>query len=119
MKKDGKKLFVATSKPVIPARNIVKRFELDQYFCHVEGTPPGAGDYSKEDVLKGAFAALGITDKSKVILIGDTKFDIIGAKAVGIQSMGVLYGFGSREELESHGADYIAPTTDDILKFFR
>jgi len=47
-------------------------------------------------------------------MVGDRKFDILGAKAVGIATIGVLYGFGNREELEQAGADYIAATVDEI-----
>lgn len=114
----GYKLFVATSKLITPALEIVRHFGLDKYFCHVEGTPPGYGDCSKADVLRNAFSSLGITDKSKVILVGDTKFDVIGAKEAGIECMGVLYGFGSEQEFKENGADYIVETTADIADFF-
>ena len=118
LQKAGYKLFVATSKLIGPAKGIVERFGLSKYFCHVEGTPLGSGDCSKADILTAAFRNLGIEDKSEVILIGDTCFDAIGAKSVGIDCIGVLYGFGSREDLESNGVIALAETPADILKFF-
>lgn len=115
----GKKLFVATSKPIAPARSILERFGLAKYFMHIEGTPPGSGDCSKADVLNAAFASLGNPPLDNIILIGDTKFDIIGAKTVGISAMGVLYGFGSREDFIEHGADFIVDNVSDIIKSFK
>ena len=57
-----------------------------------------------------------MTDKSTVLMIGDREHDIIGAKKNGIDSLGVLYGYGSREELEAAGADYIAATVEELTE---
>ena len=119
LKAMGKKLTVATSKPVDPARRILERFGLDKYFDHIEGTPMGQNDASKADVLRAAIKGLGCEDTGEMILIGDTKFDIIGANLLGIDSMGITYGFGKKEELEGHGATYIVNTTAEILEFFK
>lgn len=118
LQQNGKKLFVATSKLITPALSILERFGLDKYFLHIEGSPPGEGDFRKSDILNAAFRHLDIKDKSDVILIGDTKYDIIGAKEAGIASMGILYGFGSKEDFIANGADYIVDGVDDILKSF-
>lgn len=57
----------------------------------------------------------GISEKEKIVMVGDREHDILGAKAVGIASLGVLYGFGSREELQTAGADAIAETVMDVF----
>ncbi len=59
---------------------------------------------------------MGITDRSKVLMIGDTKFDIIGAKECGLDSLGVLWGYGSREELEKARADNLCESFEKILE---
>ncbi len=118
LSESGKKIFVATSKLITPAVAILENFDLAKYFCLIEGTPVGCGDCSKADILRSAIGKLGNPDLDDVILIGDTKFDIIGAKEVGIASMGVLYGFGSREDFETHGADFIVATPEEITKSF-
>ena len=71
----------------------------------------------KAGVIRYALETLGITDTSKIVMIGDRKYDVIGASENNIETIGVLYGFGSEDELLSAGAKYIAPTTADIFKF--
>ena len=60
--------------------------------------------------------SVGVTDKSDAVMVGDRKHDIIGAQKTGLDSIGVLFGYGSREELEAAGATYIAVTVDDITE---
>lgn len=119
LKSLGYKLLVATSKPITPAVAILERFGLAGYFDRIEGTPVGKLDVTKSDVIEAALTAVGNPDRSRVLMIGDRMFDIIGAKQTGLASMGVLYGFGSREEFSEHGADYIAETVEDIVKCFK
>lgn len=71
----------------------------------------------KGDVIKYALDKYNITDLNKTVLIGDRKHDIIGAKSEGIDSVGVLYGYGNFDELTKAGATYIAQEVNDILKF--
>ena len=70
----------------------------------------------KADVIRYTLKTLGITDENKgsVLMVGDRRHDIIGAKENGLDSMGVLYGYGDRDELEKAGAVYIAETPGDI-----
>ena len=56
----------------------------------------------------------GLTDLSSAVIVGDRKYDVIGAKKVGIDSIGVLFGYGNREELEEEGATWIAETVEEI-----
>lgn len=73
---------------------------------------------SKAAVIEHAFEECNITDKSQVLMVGDRKYDVNGAKKMGVDSMGVLYGFGSREELEEAGATYIVDTVKDLEEIF-
>ena len=64
-------------------------------------------------------ASCGITDPGQVLMVGDRRHDIEGARANGVDSLGVLYGYGSREELLQAGADYLAEKVEDILKIVK
>ena len=86
-----------------------------KYFDFVAGASLDKSRAEKEQVIAYALDAYGIKDKSKVLMVGDRKHDIEGAKINGLDSMGVLFGFGDREELEAAGAEYIAETAKDIL----
>lgn len=110
----GKVLFVATSKPVDFAERILEHFDLDQYFDFVGGATMDEGRTSKEDVIAYVVEEAQLIDLDELILVGDTKYDILGAKAFGIRSVGVLYGFGTKEELERAGADYIARDLEEL-----
>ena len=104
----GKTLLVATSKPQVFAERILNHFGLAHYFTHICGVALQAPrGYSKADVIREALAKAGVTDLSAAVMVGDRHHDIDGAKAVGISSVGVLYGYGDREEHEAAGADAI------------
>lgn len=117
LKKAGKKLVVATSKPEPYARKIIEYFKLDSYFDYVAGMELDGGRGTKTEVIRYALEVCGIEDKSAVLMVGDREHDVIGAKEAGIDCLGVLYGFGGREELEEAGATYIVETVEDILQF--
>ena len=70
----------------------------------------------KSDVIKYALELCGNPDKTQTVMIGDRKHDIIGAKQNGLDSIGVLYGYGDFDELHAAGADYIAESVADIIK---
>lgn len=114
MKEDSKTLVLATSKPEFFAGQILEYFHLDSYFTFVAGATMDENRVKKGDVIAYALEQCSITDKRKALMIGDRKHDIQGAKENGLDSMGVLYGYGSREELETAGADYLAETVEDI-----
>lgn len=112
-----KKIILATSKPEPFAREILRYFGLDKYFLFAAGSTMSETRTNKADVIEYALAECGITDKASVVMVGDREHDIIGAKKNGIDSIGVLFGYGSREELENAGATYIAETVEDIIKY--
>lgn len=113
----GKKLVVATSKPEVFARKILEYLKLDTYFDYIAGMELNGNRATKAEVISYAFSACGIDDPSKVLMVGDREHDVIGAHKAGIDCLGVLYGFGSLEELENAGADAIAETPAGILKY--
>lgn len=117
LKTEGKTLAVATSKPEIFAKEVLRHFGLDKYFDYIAGGNLDGTRTVKAEVIAYALESCCVTDKKSSVMIGDRMHDIIGAKTIGIDSVGVLYGYGNREELENAGADYIAETVTDILKF--
>ena len=114
----GKHLLVATSKPEEYSVKILEHFGLAKYFDFICGSNMDETRSKKEEVIEYALEKFGIgaADKSKVLMIGDREHDIIGAKKNGIKSCGVLYGYGSRQELEVAGADYIVESLGNLLE---
>ena len=110
----GYKLVLATSKPEPFARRILEHFDLTKYFHFIAGAEIGGKISEKEDVIEHILNTLGITDVSCCLMIGDRKFDLIGANHFGMDAMGVLYGFGDREELNAYPNVGIAETVEDI-----
>lgn len=117
LKKMGKKTVLATSKPEEFAITILKHFDLYKYFDVVGGASMDGKRSEKSDVIKYVIEKGGITDIRSSVMIGDRKHDILGAKSVTMDSVGVLYGYGSYDELTTAGATYIAENPCDILKY--
>jgi phosphoglycolate phosphatase len=116
LKDNDMTLIVATSKPQVLAEKILEHFNIAKYFTCIAGSNLDGTRSKKSEVIKYALESCGITNLSEVIMIGDRKYDIIGAKQAGVSSIGVLYGYGDRNELEKAGADFIAGTVEDIEK---
>ena len=114
LKASGRSLVVATSKPEVFALEILRHFDLYRYFDLVAGATLNDVRNQKADIIKYALETLNITDKTSAIMIGDRKHDIIGAQENGLDTIGVLYGYGTCDELKNAGATYIANTTADI-----
>ena len=110
----GVRCILATSKPDGYANQILEHFGLAEYFDFVAGATMDEKRTNKSDVIAYALAQTGAKD---VVMVGDREHDILGGKVNGLATIGVLYGYGSRQELEAAGADYIAETAMDVLKF--
>ena len=108
LKKAGKQLIIATSKPEAFAVRILEHFGMAQYFDHICGAPlhdqKGA---RKAVVIRRALSYTG-GDLSRVVMVGDRRHDVAGAHETGLACIGVLYGYGDRAEHEAAGADFIA-----------
>lgn len=116
LKKSNKKIVLATSKPEVYATEILKHFDLYKYFDYVAGATMDETRNKKGDVIKYALESANITDLKSTVMIGDRKHDVLGAIEAGIDSIGVLYGYGNREELSYAGATYIVTDVDELLK---
>ena len=114
LKAQGKTLLVATSKPEITARQILTHFNLTPYFTFIAGSELDGRRVHKDDVIRYALDSCQITDTETAVMVGDREHDILGAKKVGIASVGVLFGYGSRAELGEAGADHLAETVADL-----
>lgn len=114
LKAGGKRLVIATSKPEKFTLEILKHFDLYKYFDFVAAASMDETRTKKDEVIAYALENLGIKDVSDVLMVGDREHDIFGAKAHGLDSIGVLYGYGNREELEKAGATYIVEKVQDI-----
>lgn len=114
----GITLMVATSKPELFARQILEQLNLADYFTCIAGANMDQTMTKKAEVISYALTTAGISDASKAIMIGDREHDILGAKAAGIDALGVLFGYGSYEELKNAGADYIVEKAEEIETVF-
>lgn len=116
LKANNKIIIVATSKPEVFAKQILQHFNIEKYFTYVAGSNLDGTRTKKDEVIKYALESCNITELSKAVMVGDRKYDIIGAKKLGISSIGVLFGYGHRDELEKAGADFIVGTVEGIGK---
>lgn len=116
LKNAGARLFVATSKPTGYSKQILDHFELSEYFEDIQGSTMDGSREKKADVIAYLLNVNHIQEKEEVIMIGDRRQDIDGAKENGLDSCGVLYGYGSRDELEEAQADYIAEDVEKLGK---
>lgn len=132
---------IASSKPQVLIHKVLGHFEIDKYFdvivgCELDGTRSQKSEVIEEVLRQLTEIALKkelITDssdkpdlssaaidfiKAHSIMIGDRSYDVEGAHAFGLPCIGVLYGYGSREEFEKSGADYICETVEDLRELF-
>jgi len=116
LKDSGKTLILATSKVAAYAQIILEHFNLDKFFTFVSGSELNGDRSEKNEVIQYALEQNNISDLSKCIMVGDRKYDIIGAKAIGIDSIGVLYGYGDYEELSQAGANHIVKDVKELSK---
>ena len=105
---------MATSKPVDFAERILEYFDIKDYFDFVAGSTMDERRADKEDVIGYALEECQLIDLSELVMVGDRKYDIQAAKAFGIYTIGVLYGYGSKEELKKAGADCLVKSVDEL-----
>ncbi len=115
LKKKGKFLAVATSKPEHFAVKILKDYNLYEYFEVVSGATLDGSRSTKKQVLLHAIKQSNPDSLENCVLVGDTKNDVVGAKEVGIDCVGILYGFGTDEELKAAGAVKTVATPQDVV----
>ena len=117
LKNCGCRVCLATSKPQVFSEQILEHFGLMPFFDGITGSFLDGTRVNKAEVVEEALRQAGITgdNRDRAVMVGDREYDIYGAHEHGIAAIGVLYGYGSREELENAGADRLAETPEDIL----
>ena len=115
LKEQGHKLYVATSKPEWMAEEILKKFELDGYFDRICGATMDTSRTEKAQVIAYLLELNGGADNA--IMVGDTKFDVIGAAAHNIPTVGVSWGYGTVEDMQEAGAAVIVNTMQELLDY--
>lgn len=116
LKRKNKRLIIATSKPQSFTEEILKDHDIYRYFDFVSAATLDSTRIKKEDIIKFAIDKLKIDSMDDCIMIGDKKQDIIGANINQMDSIGVLYGFGTLEELKNENSTYIINNVNEILK---
>lgn len=116
-KEKGYIISTATSKPEKFAKLILEHFNIAQYFDLIAGASLDSSRSTKELVIEYALNELNVGDKSEVLLIGDTKFDLIGAEYIGIDALAIRYGYALEGELESYKNIGILNTVDELNDF--
>lgn len=110
----GLKLVMATSKPEAFAVRIAEHFRIAEYFDCIAGAAMDETRTQKWEVIEYALDRCGVTDRAAVLMVGDREHDVLGAARCGLSCLGVLYGYGSREELERSGACALADTVESV-----
>lgn len=120
LKSKGLQLAVASSKPTVFVERILDHFHIAKYFKVVVGSELDGTRVEKDQVVEEALRQLfgdRPVEKDQVYMIGDRRFDVEGARAQGIESVGVTYGYGSMEELKDARADYIVRSVEELKSF--
>lgn len=107
-------LCLATSKPLVFARQITEMRGVAGFFTHMAGAELDGTHTDKAEVIGLALEMLGNPPKEQVVMIGDRRQDILGARAQGLESIGALYGYSEPEELQQAGATYLARDVEDL-----
>ncbi len=112
----GVKLGIASSKPLHLIYDVMRVVGITELFDAVVGTMLDDSRHEgKADLVDESRRKLGVEDKRRVLMVGDRYFDIDGAAGAGVDSAGMLYGYGSREEFEAHGATFVLSRASDLL----
>ena len=115
LKAQGHDLYVATSKPETTAVEILNKFQLAPFFTRICGATFDGTRVHKADVIAYLLSKIG--DPGHILMVGDTEFDVLGAAAHGISTIGVSWGYGKVSAMEEAGAIAIANTMDELLMF--
>lgn len=116
----GMHLAVASSKPTVFVERILEHFQIKKYFGVIVGSELDGTRVNKDEVVAEALRQLfgdKPVEKEKVYMIGDRRFDVEGARAIGVESVGVTYGYGDMEELREAKADYIVRSVEELQSF--
>ena len=118
LKGAGLRLFVATSKPEPLSLRILEHFDLLPYFEAVAGSTMDEQRTKKGEVIAYALQTFHL-DPAETVMVGDRKHDVIGARENGLPCLGVLYGYGSREELTAAGAAALVADVGELVAWLK
>jgi len=117
LQEEKRRLIVATSKPTVFAKRVIAHFELDMYFDEVCGSNLDGTMSDKAEIIQSILERYQL-EREHVIMIGDRKHDIIGAHKNDVASIGVEYGYGTREEIAQVEPTYITKTVEELNQLF-
>ena len=115
---EGLRLFLATSKPHLYARDIIRHYGFEPFFTTVHGSELNGQRVDKGELIAFILQQEGL-EADASLMVGDRKYDIVGARQNRIKTIGVLYGYGGRTELEAAAADYLADTPQNVLQIIQ
>lgn len=113
LKETGQKIVLATSKPLFYAEQIVERIGIKNYFDDLCGATMDETMNKKEDIIRFIIEKNGY-EKERILMVGDRNHDIKGAFYNDVEALGVLYGYGSYEELQKAGCKYFASSVQEL-----
>ncbi|PET92630.1 phosphoglycolate phosphatase [Bacillus cereus] len=117
LKDAGNRLFVATSKPTVFAKQVIEHFQLTTFVEEIVGSNLDGTRIKKEEIIAHILQTNEELKKEEMVMIGDRNHDVIGANRNGIASIGVLYGYGSEIELSDAGAVHIVKDVEELQRF--
>lgn len=117
LRAEGNLLYVATSKPETTAVEVLEHFDLARYFDRICGADLEKKRNSKDAVIAYLLDMTG--SDAEMVMVGDTEYDVLGAAAHGIPTIGVSWGYGDVAAMEKAGAKAIAHTTDELLEMLK
>ena len=117
LRNNGVKLAVCSSKHEDIATLVVKKLGVYDYFLSICGSAVDSSRKEKHELIPYALSKIGGKDTDRVVMIGDTKFDALGAKQCSVDFIGVTYGYGDKKDMVDAGAEVFADTPEDLLKF--
>lgn len=117
LKAEGHRLFVATSKPEAVSREVLEHFGMTEYFEEICGADLSIGRDTKDQVIAYLKEKAGTLEN--VVMVGDTDYDVLGAKAHGIPTIGVTWGYGDPDSMTACGAVAIAGSMEELYGLLR
>lgn len=113
----GVQVVTASSKPVVFVRKVLESYGIAQYFRLIVGSELSGVRSQKVDIINYIIRKLEIKDRSTVLMVGDRKYDLIGAQEAEVDGIGVLYGYAEENELESYPSVFLAKTVKDLHRY--
>ena len=114
LNQSNRKIIMATSNPTAFAKKIAKIYKLEKYFCDICGSNMNGSRVLKQEVIAYAMKKNNIKELDKAVMVGDRLHDIVGAQKNKIDSIGVLYGYGSEKEIKDAKPNYYVKTVEDL-----